>query len=149
MYLTGTFRIGDKVRPRKTGEIVVGEFYRARTVSQFARPVSQEEFDGKKIYLPHGYYEIIEMGKDLHNFLGFLFKFKNIQGAYRSNDFELVHPVYKPGDKVVTADYWGNGPYEITEIIAKGHRQYLCLKEFPSDEPRETIFYRRVYAARP
>lgn len=146
MYLTGTFRLGDVVRPRKTGEIVVGEFYRARTVSQYAGPISQEKVGGKEFYLPFGYYEIAEMKRDPHNFLGFVFRFKNIQGAYRSRDFDLIHPVYRPGDKVETADYWGNGPYVIEEVIEKGHRQYLRLKEFSSDEPRETIFYRRVYA---
>lgn len=144
MFSRGRFRVGDEVRPRKTGEVVTGEFYRTRTISQYVCPISNKRIDGKKIHLPFGYYRIFELvdvpGAGLH------LRFENIEGTFHHHDLELVCPLYKPGDKVETAAYLSSGPYRVEEVIQKGRRTYLRLAEFPNDEPRESIHYRRAYA---
>ncbi len=147
MFSRGRFRVGDVVRPRKTGEVVRGEFYRARSISQYACPVSNEEIDGRKINLPFGYYKVCEivkvLGKRLH------LRFVEIEGTFDCGDFDLSEPLYKPEDKVEIANYWGDGPYRVAEVVQKGHRTYLRLAEFPDKEPIESIHYRRLRAAQP
>ena len=146
MFSRGRFRVGDKVYPAKTGEIVTGEFYRTRTKSQYACPLSNRKIDGKEIRLPIRVYTVREIVRTPTD--GLHLRFAEAEGTFHHRYFDLFRPVYKPGDKVVTSDYWSRGPYTVEGVREKGHRTYLRLEEFPEKE-NEYIFYRRTYAALP